>query len=59
MATINNNRGRNMNEVNTTLREINVTIAYYKRKIKACEDTIQTLEKEKKEIMDKYDIQYE
>ena len=39
-----------MNEVNTTLREINVTIAYYKRKIKACEDAIQELEKHKKEI---------
>ena len=47
-----------MNEVNTTLREINVTIAYYKRKITACEDAIQTLEKEKKELMDKYDIPY-
>jgi len=45
-----------MNEVNTTLREINVTIAYYKRKIIACEEAIQELEKEKKELMDKYDI---
>lgn len=45
-----------MNEVNTTLREINVTIAYYKRKITACEDAIQTLEKERDEIMKKYDI---
>jgi len=45
-----------MNEVNTTLREINVTIAYYKRKIKSCEEAIQELEKHKKEIMKKYDL---
>jgi len=45
-----------MNEVNTTLREINVSIAYYKRKITACEDAIQTLEKERDEIMKKYNI---
>lgn len=47
-----------MNEVNETLKEINVTIAYYKRKITACEDIIQELEKHKKELMDKYDIPY-
>jgi len=56
MAANNHNRGRNMNEVNTTLREINVTIAYYKRKIKSCEEAIQELEKHKKEIMKKYDL---
>jgi len=47
-----------MNEVNTTLREINVTIAFYKRKITACENAIKELEKEKHEIMDKYNIPY-
>lgn len=45
-----------MNELNETLKEINVTIAFYKRKIIACEDAIQELEKHKKEIMKKYDL---
>ena len=45
-----------MNEVNETLREINVTIAFYKRKILACEAAIETLEKEKEKIMKKYDL---
>ena len=45
-----------MNELNTTLREINVTIAYYKRKIVACEEAIEVLESEKNELMEKYNI---
>ena len=45
-----------MNEVNSTLREINTTIAYYKRKILACEEAIEMLEQEKENIMKKYDL---
>ena len=45
-----------MNEVNTTLREINVTVAYYKKKKQACEEAIQVLESEKEKIMKKYNI---
>lgn len=45
-----------MNELNTTLREINVTIAFYKRKIKACEEAIETLENKKQELMKNYNI---
>ena len=45
-----------MNELNTTLREINVTIAFCKRKIVACEEAIEILENEKQELLEKYDI---
>lgn len=56
MAAINQSGDRSMNEVNETLREINVTIAFFKRKIAACEEAIETLESEKLEIMKKYNM---
>ena len=45
-----------MNELNQTLKEINVSIAYYTKKKAACEEAIKELESYKKELMDKYDI---
>lgn len=45
-----------MNQVNETLREINNTIGYYKRKKIACEQAIEELEAHKEEIMEKYDL---
>lgn len=45
-----------VNEVNETLREINITISYFKRKKRACEEAIEELESEKLEIMKKYNI---
>lgn len=45
-----------VNEVNETLREINTTISYFKRKKRACEEAIEQLESEKLEIMKKYNI---
>lgn len=48
-----------MNVVNETLREINVTIAYYERKKLACEEAIRDLEAHKKELMEKYDLEVE
>ena len=45
-----------MNQVNETLREINNTISYYKRKKLACEQAIEELEAHKIEIMEKYDL---
>ena len=45
-----------VNEVNETLREINTTISYFKRKKRACEQVIEELEAEKLEIMKKYKI---
>ena len=46
----------NMNQLNETLREINVTIEYYKRKKLACEQAIKELESHRNEIMEKYDL---
>lgn len=46
----------NMNQLNETLREINVTIEYYKRKKIACEQAIQELETHRDELMEKYDV---
>lgn len=45
-----------MNKVNETLREINITIAYYNRKKLACEQAIKELEAHRDEIMKKYDL---
>lgn len=45
-----------MNQVNETLREINNTISYYKRKKLACEQAIKELESHRDEIMEKYDL---
>lgn len=45
-----------MNQVNETIREINNTIGYFKRKKKECEEIIQELEEYKQEIMEKYDL---
>lgn len=45
-----------MNQVNETLREINNTIGYYKRKKLACEQAISELEAHRDEIMAKYDL---
>lgn len=45
-----------VNEVNETLREINVTIGYFKKKKLACEQVIEELEAEKLKIMKKYKI---
>ena len=45
-----------MNEVNETLKEINVTIAFYKRKIKSYEEVIELLENEKEKILKKYEM---
>lgn len=46
-----------MNEVNETIREINVTLAYFKKKKAACEKAIEELESHKQEIMKKYDLE--
>ena len=45
-----------MNEVNETLREINTTLSYFKRKKLACEEAIEELESEKIRIMKKYNM---
>ena len=45
-----------MNEVNETLREINNTIGYYKKKKTECENAIDELEEYKQELMKKYDL---
>lgn len=46
-----------VNEVNETLREINVTISYFKRKKLACEEAIKELEAEKLKIINKYHME--
>lgn len=45
-----------MNTVNETLREINNTIGYFKKKKKECEEAIDELEEYKQELMKKYDL---
>lgn len=45
-----------LNEVEMTLREINNTIGYYRRKKIACEEAIKKLEEEREELRKKYNL---
>ena len=45
-----------LNEVNETLREINNTIGYYRRKKLACEEAIEELKEAREELIKKYNI---
>lgn len=45
-----------MNEVEMTLREINNSIGYYRRKKIACEEAIKELEESKEELINKYKL---
>lgn len=49
--------GVQMNEVNETIREINNTIGYFKKKKKECDEMIKELEEYKEELMKKYNIE--
>ncbi len=51
MAANNHSGGRNLNEVNETIRAIDASIGHHKKKIRELNAT-------KKEIMDKYNIPY-
>lgn len=51
MAANNYSGGRNLNEVNETIRAIDASIGHHKKKIRELNDA-------KKEIMDKYNIPY-
>ena len=45
-----------MNEVEMTLREINNSIGYYRRKKIACEEAIEELEEEREKLRKKYNL---